>query len=63
LFGGVTPLLVSLLSHFERFAPTYYVAAVAVIGLVATMIATKYGLSEFESTVHPTERRHNSVRH
>jgi MFS family permease len=40
LFGGVTPLLVSLLSHFDRFAPAYYVAVVAVIGLGATVIAT-----------------------
>jgi MFS family permease len=44
LFGGLTPLLVSLLSHFDRLAPAYYVAAVAVIGLGATMIATKSGI-------------------
>jgi MFS family permease len=52
LFGGVTPLLVSLLSHFDRFAPAYYVAAVAVIGLGATIVTTKYGLRDVGSTVH-----------
>jgi hypothetical protein len=41
LFGGVTPLLVSLLSHFDRFAPAYYVAVVAMIGLGATVVASE----------------------
>jgi MFS family permease len=39
LFGGVTPLLVSLLVDMDRLAPAYYVAAVAVIGLCATILA------------------------
>jgi len=51
LFGGVTPLLVSLLIHFDRLAPVYYVAAVAVIGLSATITATKYVVSDVAATV------------
>jgi MFS family permease len=39
LFGGLTPLLVSLLVNIDRLAPAYYVAAVAVIGLCATITA------------------------
>jgi MFS family permease len=39
LFGGVTPMLVSLLVHLDRIGPAYYVAAVAVIGLGATILA------------------------
>jgi MFS family permease len=41
LFGGVTPMLVSLLVHLNRIAPAYYVAAVSVIGLGATILAPK----------------------
>jgi len=52
LFGGVTPLLVSLLIHFDRLAPAYYVAVVAVIGLGATIAGSKYVISDLESTVH-----------
>jgi hypothetical protein len=50
LFGGVTPLLISLLVHVDRLAPAYYVAAVAVIGLGATIMATTYELSDIDST-------------
>lgn len=50
LFGGVTPLLISLLVHVDRLAPAYYVAAVAVIGLGATITATTYELSDVDST-------------
>ena len=50
LFGGVTPLLISLLVHVDRLAPAYYVAAVAVIGLGATIMATTYELSDVDST-------------
>jgi hypothetical protein len=50
-FGGVTPLLVSLLTHFDGLAPAYYVAVAAVIGLGATMTATKYLLSDIDSAV------------
>jgi len=51
LFGGVTPLLVSLLIHFDRFAPAYYVAAVAVIGLGATIAGTKHVIGDLDSNV------------
>lgn len=34
VFGGLTPVLVSLWLSLDRFAPAYYVAAVSVIGLV-----------------------------
>lgn len=34
--GGVTPLLVSWLAHWNRFSPAHYVAAVAVFGFTAT---------------------------
>jgi MFS family permease len=39
LFGGVTPLLVSWLAHVNRLNPAHYVAAVTVLGLLATLIA------------------------
>jgi MFS family permease len=39
VFGGMTPLLVSWLVHFDRMAPVWYVAAVGVIGLVAALLA------------------------
>jgi MFS family permease len=55
LFGGITPLLISLLIHFDRLAPAYYVAAVTVIGLAATMIGTKYVFGDVDSTVHVQE--------
>jgi MFS family permease len=35
--GGVTPLLVSWLAHWNRFSPGHYVAAVAVLGFAATL--------------------------
>jgi len=41
LFGGVTPMLVSLLVHLDRISPAYYVAVVAVIGLSATVLAPR----------------------
>jgi hypothetical protein len=34
--GGITPLLVSWLAHWNRFSPAHYVAAVAVFGFTAT---------------------------
>jgi MFS family permease len=54
LFGGVTPLLVSLLSHFDRLAAAHYVAGVAVIGLVATILGTKYALNDVTSHTQAT---------
>lgn len=37
--GGITPLLVASLSHWNRFIPAHYVAATAVIGLVAALLS------------------------
>lgn len=37
VMGGITPLLVSTLSHWNRFSPAHYVAITAVIGLVAAL--------------------------
>lgn len=37
--GGVTPLLVSWLVHWNRLSPAYYVTFAAVLGLVATGLA------------------------
>ena len=45
IFGGATPMFVSLLAHFDRISPAYYVAAVAMIGLGATIVAPKRVLS------------------
>jgi MFS family permease len=46
LFGGITPMLVSLLVRFDRIGPAYYVAAVAMVGLGATILAPKSVHSE-----------------
>jgi MFS family permease len=37
LFGGVTPLFVSWISHINRLGPAHYVAVVAVLGLLAIL--------------------------
>jgi hypothetical protein len=39
VFGGMTPLLISWLVRFDRMAPVWYVAGVAVIGLIAVLLA------------------------
>jgi MFS family permease len=39
VFGGVTPPLVSWLTHFNRLSAAHYVAAVAVFSLVAIFAA------------------------
>jgi hypothetical protein len=39
VFGGVTPLLVSWISHLHRLGPAYYVAAVTILGLLAILTA------------------------
>jgi MFS family permease len=49
LFGGITPLLVSLLVHFDRLGPAYYVIAVTVIGFGAVVLAPRYAVSDLES--------------
>src|SRR5580704_809900 len=50
LFGGLTPLLVSWLVHLDRSGPAYYVAAVTVVGLCATLMAPKHALSDVDTT-------------
>jgi MFS family permease len=39
VFGGLTPPLVSWLDHFNRLSAPHYVAAVTVLGLLATQMA------------------------
>jgi predicted MFS family arabinose efflux permease len=39
VFGGVTPIVVSWLAHLNKLGPAHYVAAVTVLGLVATLMA------------------------
>jgi drug/metabolite transporter (DMT)-like permease len=39
VFGGLTPPLVSWLEHFNRLGAPHYVAAVTVLGLLATLMA------------------------
>ena len=51
LFGGMTPLLVSWLVHFDRIVPAYYVGAVTVMGLAAMLLAPSHRLSD--STTRP----------
>lgn len=38
IFGGITPLLISWLIHYNRFSPAYYVAAISVLGILSTFI-------------------------
>jgi len=37
VFGGLTPIVVALLMKSEPLAPTYYVAAICVLGAVTTL--------------------------
>jgi MFS family permease len=39
VMGGITPLLVSTLSHWNRFAPAYYLAVTALFGLAAALLS------------------------
>jgi MFS family permease len=39
VFGGVTPLLVSWISHLNHLGPAHYIAAVTILGLVAILTA------------------------
>lgn len=50
LFGGLTPLLVSWLTHLDRIGPAHYVAAVTFVGLGATLMAPKHALSDIDAT-------------
>jgi len=45
VMGGITPILVSWLNHWNRLSPAYYVAATGVVGLVATLMASERKLS------------------
>jgi MFS family permease len=47
VFGGVTPVFVSWISHLNRFGPAHYIAAVTIVGLAAILTATsKRALNE-----------------
>jgi MFS family permease len=47
LFGGLTPLLVSWLVHISRLGAAHYVAAITVLGLLATLMApARHSLNE-----------------
>ena len=37
MFGGLTPIVVALLMKSQPFAPTYYVAAICVLGALTTL--------------------------
>lgn len=50
LFGGLTPLLVSWLAHRDPAGPAYYVAAVTLVGLVATLSAPSHGVKDPDPT-------------
>lgn len=39
VFGGITPLLVSGLVYINRFAPAHYIAAITLVGGLATLFA------------------------
>jgi MFS family permease len=55
LFGGLTPLLVSWLVHFDRIVPAHYVAASAIAGLAATVLAPSHRLSDPDPRPHLDE--------
>jgi MFS transporter, MHS family, proline/betaine transporter len=38
IFGGITPLLISWLIHYNKFSPAHYVAAISVLGILATFM-------------------------
>lgn len=52
LFGGLTPLLVSWLVHFDRIVPAHYVAAVTIVGLAAMLMAPSHRLSDPNTPPH-----------
>jgi MFS family permease len=55
LFGGLTPLLVSWLVHFDRIVPAHDVAASAIAGLAATVLAPSHRLSDPDPRPHLDE--------
>lgn len=52
LFGGLTPLLVSWLVHFDRILPAHYVAAVTIVGLAAMLMAPSHRFSDPNTPPH-----------
>jgi hypothetical protein len=40
-FGGVTPLFVAWIAHINRLGPAHYVAAVAILGLIAILTSAE----------------------
>lgn len=52
VMGGITPLLVSTLSHWNRFSPAYYVAVTGAIGLAAAVLSPERSL---EAATAPDE--------
>lgn len=38
IFGGITPLLVSWMTHYSRFSPAHYVAGISILGILSTFI-------------------------
>ena len=52
VFGGLTPLLVSWLTHLNRIGPAHYIAAVTVVGLCATLMAPKHALTKIDTSAH-----------
>jgi MFS family permease len=45
VMGGITPLLVSSLSNWNRFTPAYYVAVTAAVGLAAALLSPERQLA------------------
>ncbi|GAB3264433.1 MFS transporter [Chitinimonas naiadis] len=45
IFGGLTPVLVSLLLKFDKLAPAYYVASVCMVGVATALFLLKPGKS------------------
>ena len=37
VFGGLTPVLVSMMLPYDRMAPAYYVVALSVVGMMIGM--------------------------
>jgi MFS family permease len=46
LFGGLTPLVVSWLIHFDHIVPAHYVAVATIVGLAAILMAPSHRLSD-----------------
>jgi MFS family permease len=44
IFGGMTPIIVTWLLHFDRLAPAYYVSALCVVGAVIGLVLDGVGM-------------------